>query len=181
MYYRGKNPTALKSQEMYMDAMLDLMKEKPFSQISVQELCKKANLSRQTFYMLFATKENVIDLKFNRVFETYVNVILSDPLLSTEKVVAWFAHFLNSEYFFIKMLVDNQLTSIMVQHFKIYLCEINRMLYTKERPMQNYAVAFLAGALAETAAEYVQDKKRGSSEEIAKMIYNILTDGYFVN
>lgn len=181
MYYKGKNPTALRSQELYMDALFDLMRERPFSKISIQELCKRANLSRQTFYLLFATKENVIDLKFNRVFEKYINMIMNNQPLSTEKVVAWFAHFLESEYFFIKILVDNQLTSIMVQHFRKYLCEIDRMLYRKERPMQNYAVAFLAGALAEMAAEYVRDKGEVSSEEISRMIYNILFKGYFAS
>lgn len=47
--------------------------------------------------------------------------------------------------------------------------------------MQNYAVAFLAGALAEMAAEYVRDKGEVSSEEISGMIYNILFKGYFAS
>lgn len=179
MYYNGKNPTALKSQEMFMHALLDLMQEKPFAQISVQELCKRANLSRQTFYLLFATKENIIDYKFNRVFEKYADIIVKDEHLSTEKVVAWFAHFLKNEYFFIKMLVDNQLESVMVRHFRKYLCEIDRMLRMKERSIQNYAVAFLSGALSEIAAEYVRDEGRVSSEEISGMLYKILTSGYF--
>lgn len=179
MYYKGKNPTALKSQERCMDALLDLMKEQSFSKISIQELCKKANLSRQTFYLLFATKENVIDLKFNRVFDQYVNLIMNEQQISTQRIVEWFVHFLKNEYPFIKMLVDNQLTLIMIQHFRRYLGEIDKILHTKERPLQNYAAAFLAGALAETAAEYVRDKRKVSDEELSRMIYRILTDGYF--
>lgn len=179
MYYSGKNPTALKSQEMYMDALFDLMKERPFSKISIQELCKRADLSRQTFYLLFATKENVIDLKFQRVFEKYAAMIVSEPEISTGKVVAWFVQFLENEYPFIKLLVDNQLTAIMVEHFRQYLGEIDRLLEARERPMQKYAAAFLAGALAETAAEYVREGQSASPEEMSRMIYSILTEGYF--
>lgn len=177
--YSGNNPTALKSQEMFMDALLQLMEERPFSEISVTAICRKADLSRQTFYLLFETKENIIDLKFNRIFDRYVRIIVNEPQLSTRKVAAWFANFLDSEYNFVRMLVENHLTSIMVQHFRKYLVEVDQMILSDERPMQNYAMAFLAGALAETAAEYVRDSAAPDLDQLSEAIHLILTGSYF--
>jgi AcrR family transcriptional regulator len=51
--YEGCNKTALTSQSAIAEALLNLMKEKPYSKISVSEICKRAGVSRQTFYTLF--------------------------------------------------------------------------------------------------------------------------------
>lgn len=177
--YTGNNPTALRSQEMFMDALLQLMKEHPFSAISVTTICQKADLSRQTFYLLFKTKENILDLKFNRIFERYVQIITNEPQLSTRKVADWFTNFLDSEYAFVRMLVENHLTSIMVQHFRKYLIEVDQMVLSGERLMQKYAMAFLAGALAETAAEYVLDTSAPNLTQLSETIHLILTGSYF--
>ena len=58
--YKGTNKTALFSQKLIGDAMLRLLENTPFAEISVSDLCKEADVSRQTFYSLFGSKENVI-------------------------------------------------------------------------------------------------------------------------
>lgn len=58
--YQGTNKTACTSQRQIADATLALMSETPFSEISVSSVCKKAGISRATFYSLFQSKENVI-------------------------------------------------------------------------------------------------------------------------
>ena len=58
--YCGNNKTALQSQRQIAEAMMALLGQKPFSQISVSELCKIAGISRQTFYTLFTSRENVM-------------------------------------------------------------------------------------------------------------------------
>lgn len=58
--YKGTNKTALFSQNLIGDAMLHLLEDRPYAGISVSDLCKEADVSRQTFYSLFGSKENVI-------------------------------------------------------------------------------------------------------------------------
>ena len=58
--YCGNNKTALQSQKQTADAMMALLSEKPFSQITISELCREAGISRQTFYSLFTNRENVM-------------------------------------------------------------------------------------------------------------------------
>ena len=55
--YCGTNPTALLNQRQLAKALFQLMETKPFSAISVSELCREASISRQTFYSLFDSKE----------------------------------------------------------------------------------------------------------------------------
>ena len=54
------NPIALQSKNMYVSALLELMNEKPYNQISISELSDKADLSRRTFYRLFNSMDEIL-------------------------------------------------------------------------------------------------------------------------
>lgn len=56
----AQNPIALRSKEWLANALLELMKNKPFREISISEIAEKADLSRRTFYRSFSSKEEVI-------------------------------------------------------------------------------------------------------------------------
>ena len=58
--YKGSNKSALLSQKLISEALLRLLESMPFNDISVSDLCREAQVSRQTFYSLFGTKENVV-------------------------------------------------------------------------------------------------------------------------
>lgn len=55
-----ENPIAIRSKNMLAEALLALMREKPFHDISIRELTQRADLSRRTFYRLFSTKEDIL-------------------------------------------------------------------------------------------------------------------------
>ena len=58
--YQGCNKTALCSQKNIAEGFWDLLREKEYSKITASEICKKSGVSRQTFYSLFSSKENVV-------------------------------------------------------------------------------------------------------------------------
>lgn len=58
--YTGKNPTALTSQKMLLNSLKELMKENELKDISISKLCSHSGISRQTFYTLYGTKENIV-------------------------------------------------------------------------------------------------------------------------
>lgn len=58
--YTGDNKTAQLSQQLIGEAMLRLLRTTAFSDISVSLLCREAQVSRQTFYTLFGSKESVL-------------------------------------------------------------------------------------------------------------------------
>ena len=69
--YSGKNPSALRSQQWLADSLVDLMKVKEFQHISVKEICQQADLTRQTFYQIFSSKEDVIRYNIMRGCERF--------------------------------------------------------------------------------------------------------------
>ena len=58
--YHGDNKTAQLSQQLIADATIRLLETNAYSDINVSMICREAQVSRQTFYTLFGSKENVL-------------------------------------------------------------------------------------------------------------------------
>ena len=64
----GNNRMVEKSKKAIKDALLDIMYEKDFKQITVNELLKRANVSRGTFYAHFSNLEDVRQQLINDLY-----------------------------------------------------------------------------------------------------------------
>lgn len=71
MYHRQSNKTALQSQKLITGGLFRLMRRKPFSQITITELCREADMGRKTFYRNFDRKEDVVDFYLDLLRERY--------------------------------------------------------------------------------------------------------------
>ena len=66
-----------KSKKAIKDALLDIMYEKDFKQITVNELLKRANVSRGTFYAHFSNLEDVRQQLINDLYD-HADAIFGD-------------------------------------------------------------------------------------------------------
>ena len=69
--YKGKHKTAVKSQKIIAEAFFDILMERSYYDVSIKEICAKAGISRQTFYSLFGTKEDVIKFYLTETFNQW--------------------------------------------------------------------------------------------------------------
>ena len=60
--YSGSNPKALLSIKLITEGFVKELQRKPYDQINIRDLCRTADVSRQTFYNLFQNKEDPLDL-----------------------------------------------------------------------------------------------------------------------
>ena len=62
------------SGRMIETALLELMREKEFAQITVSEIAKKADVGRRTFYRLYTGKEDVLHCYFDKLCQNYRDI-----------------------------------------------------------------------------------------------------------
>jgi AcrR family transcriptional regulator len=60
MYSQCVSEKSAAQQRLFEDALLELMAQKLFEEISISELCRKTGLSRKTFYRLYESKADVV-------------------------------------------------------------------------------------------------------------------------
>ena len=69
------------SSDVFLMALLELLKEKSYSDISISELCRKAGLSRNTFYKFFSGKDALLSYLKEDIslgFVTYKQTIVKE-------------------------------------------------------------------------------------------------------
>ncbi len=59
------------SRECLLNALLALMEKQEFNKITITELCKKAGVTRLTFYRHFESKEDVLQDYFYKIFQIF--------------------------------------------------------------------------------------------------------------
>lgn len=65
MYHISQDKRSYESSGMIYDALVELMKEKEYSKIKINELCERAKLGRVTFYRHYDTIDDVLKKKFD--------------------------------------------------------------------------------------------------------------------
>jgi len=75
MYALNENQQAIESRQQIRDALLTLMRQIPYQEISITQICQQANVVRQTYYRNFEFKGDILafhlDVLFKQFFDKY--------------------------------------------------------------------------------------------------------------
>jgi len=81
-----------RTRELLHHSLLELMLEKRFDSISVQEIVDRADVGRSTFYAHFRDKEDLAATEFARMFDELTEHMASDSKTGPVNVSAIFRH-----------------------------------------------------------------------------------------
>ena len=180
--YQGCNKTALSSLNCIAEGFYDLLKEKEYSKITASEICKKSGVSRQTFYSLFSSKENIVayilskEYAFNPSDECNCN---GQPTL--KELSRGFSSFIVQKADFIELLEKNNIIYLMQEtlycSFSHCCKEESSNPYPDNLPYA-MAIDFIASGLTTIAKHYVKNKKDITCKELESIIYILFSGTY---
>ena len=181
--YCGSNKTALQSQRQIAHAMMALIRQKPYAQITVSELCKTAGISRQTFYTLFTSRENVMlfTLRFSAC-ET-PEITPPEPLCDRRSTLSWlcrgYSEYMLRNRELIKLLVDNHIDYLLYDGVFEAMDSCEVFLSGTEPCLRYYAASFYAGGIASVAKRYAQDGCMMAADDLQDMLMTIFSGALF--
>ena len=170
------NPTALTSQQMISETLKELLKEKEFKDISVSELCKLSGISRQTFYTLFGTKENILLYQLDQSPAlAATETAQSNCLCTPNDICAVYANLVTSSYSMLQMLVDDGLTSVLGELLihRLSACGQTYMNLTEED--RAYAIVFISSGLCAITRKYIMEHPQPNEEELYRLSSKIMS------
>ena len=181
--YCGTNKTALQSQRQIANAMMALLRDKPYSQVTVSEICRAAGISRQTFYTLFTSRENVVVFTLQAQY-------CDGPELNEPKRIACRGDMLRwlcrgySEYMLrnrslIKLLVDNRIDYLLYDSFFEAMDSCDCFLPKADACMRSYAASFYAGGIACVARRYAQEGCASTANQLESLLMTLLSGSLF--
>lgn len=165
------------------DALVELIKEKPFDKITVKDIIEHSQISRSTFYNHFSDKYDIIrwycDDQSRKILE---------KTLEASKDQSWYTLFLQfnkfteKNRFFFKMIYlrDDSLTYVnshfdyMYNHLKnLFLKGTKQTELTKEQHIQ---LLFVVKGTQEIIKEWMLKDLPYSYQEISEICYNMIPE-----
>ena len=175
--YIGTNPTALRSQQWIVEATFELLHQKKYEMISIKNICEKADLSRQTFYQIFDSKESVIRYGIQQHFLTLKPMPESHDF---HDLASHFARHIALNRNFIKLLHDQNLGYLLAKELSNALTDVaNRFHPDREEKTRQLANSFLTAGLSEILLTWSQSDTI-SEQELISLLYQIVTGKYYI-
>lgn len=171
------NPIAIRSQRLICESFLKIMYEKPYDKITITEVCKNANLVRETFYRNFSSKEAVIkhilDWKFEELYDQNNKI---QPKIE-DFFINYFTYW-KEERDFLNFLINNHLFSIMLNKtIELIYIRIDEMIGIGESARtKNYIASMYSGAINNLLFSWVTNDFEESPKEMSRILksYSIM-------
>lgn len=173
------NPTAARSRRWITEALMEIMREKPLCEITVNEICRRADLTRPTFYNHFASKDAVVESIMDDLLAQFVASLDGDRISSTEQMMrAYFAFWVERREL-LSLFAENDLIPLMGDRLVPYLELIYLLIpfdkgdySTQELGFHN---AFLSSGMVGVLKSWAEGGLVESPEVLASYIDHTIT------
>ncbi len=151
------------------EALLILLRDKEYKDISITEICKKAGVTRMSFYRNFESKEDILFKKVRNVTDSFVKE--SDISYKSDTVSSYFVKL------FTHMQQQKELCAALNKAGLIYMVkdEFDRVfLNTYKNDYDEYKSLFLAGGIYNVFLFWLINDCRDDPETLAQRLDGIL-------
>jgi len=170
--------SAIRSREMIREALLALMNEKAFDDISISEIMKRADLVRRTFYAHFKTKEEVISQYIDELVSASFDEILKDVEECSGTMALVYFRLWHGEKEFVSVLHQSkQLILLNTFHHQIQQLQEKNNVFTNmgiRAGAEKYAAKFYAGAMWSVLTQWIETGMEETPEELSEILKELL-------
>ena len=181
--YCGNNKTALQSQCQTAEALIDLLKVKPFAQISVSELCRAAGISRQTFYSLFSGKEDAmmftLQARYCEGLEMDGYAVPAGRDETLRRLCRGYSSYILRNRALIRLLVENHIDYMLDDSFCGAMDRCGCFLEDADESVRGYAAGFLAGGVVSVARRYAEEGCSSSESQLEELLDALVSGSLF--
>lgn len=156
------------SKQDLAEAVLALMKAKPYEQISIQDIVSKAGFSRMAYYRNFKNKDEIIQYYLRKITNDFLVDTKIDVLTENlhKYFVTIFRHLTAVKDIGLLLLKNNLL------HFA--KTEFDKIFYNKAKDKSElYIYLFLSGGLFNVYQIWLSQGCKETPEELADMLIEI--------
>lgn len=162
------------SEQWMIEALLQLMQSKSYSQITIKDITEKAGVSRLTFYRHFETKEDILKKHLDILFDQYQHDLSQQHIKTLEEALAMCFAYWKQNQDNILAFINNDLASLLYAPFIHFFETILEQYHYVDQYTLNQK-AFLTGGLYFAMINYISQDQDISPEKTAANIFQLLT------
>lgn len=181
-------------------ALLELIKEKDYDEISIEEITGRANVGRTTFYLHYKDKEDLLMEEFSAIIYDRALVLSEIPFsvwmpvseedikknMALQPLLLVFKHIHNNSELYNLIIKSANSSKIVERIRKISTDAIVKFVEAKREtdpipllsdvPIEFFA-AYFSGALISVVSWWIREDMRHSPEEVTKMFRSLFFSG----
>lgn len=167
----GTNTANVQAREKLLDALIELLADKPVSAIPVAELTKKADVSRMTFYRNYESIEQILMDRLQEVIYEYQQ---SDPYITKgvpvndAQYVMHFLNFMKDNGTFINCLLNSGMGDLILNAITDY--ELQKLQCKTDDISLNVKIHLFAGGLYNLYVYWACDEYQTSIQDLTDTI-----------
>lgn len=175
--YCGCNEKALSSQRAIACALMDLLEAGSYNDVSISALCRRAGVSRPTFYSLYGSKDDVIIYLLR---ESFCCQLESSGGTELENMCRGYSRYFFAQRRFLTLLAENGIGHLLYRSIVASLLDCGCFLAGVEEKQRRYAANFTAGALTGVVQDYVTQEPC-TPGELERMLEKLFSGAFFMN
>lgn len=177
--YEGSNKTAICSQRAFAAALVRLLGRKSYADITISELCQESGVSRQTFYALFQTKDNVLRFEIMRNYAFPEHLELPENCTVARYISRTFAVYIDANYDFLKLLMKQNLMNVFYQCFASQMGSQSNLLKLLAPGQEQFLILSISGTACGVINGCMASPQRWSARQMEDMIYQLFNGDFY--
>lgn len=186
--YNGENKTAICSQKQIAKAMLHLLKEEKYTDISICKICKEAHVSRQTFYSLFQSKENIILFLIQQACHfpdspcesCSQNQNLCKEQMTLSDLCQYYSAYICANYEFLGLLVKNNLLDLLFDSFRDAFLSCISVIPPEYSQIKEEIAYFVAGGISSIIRHCIHANTDNPPKDLEQLMRTLFSGVFFL-
>ena len=174
----NKNGSSLFARQCLAEALIGLMGEKDYQEISLTEICRTAGFSRMAYYRNFKSKDDILVTYMKMLADKFREDVLKKlpdaSSRSYELILYAFQYFRNYRRF-AECLLQANLSSILQYGLNYYMDTF--VAGEDAGKKKRYTLYYYSGGLYNLFSVWVMGGMEESAEEMAQVVYERINPG----
>ncbi|MGL6200527.1 MAG: TetR/AcrR family transcriptional regulator [Lachnospiraceae bacterium] len=168
-----------RTNKMIICALLRLMDEYDFKDITITQIAQYAAIDRRTYYRHFESKEEILACYIKDIAKEYEEYLLNQHSFSTKSIaISFFTVCLDHKADLLRLYKHKLLTLLLDEFDPLFLTYHNKFLHEVEDLEQyrdvEYVVPFFVGGFWYMLQKWVADGLKKTPEQLADIVLQFL-------
>jgi AcrR family transcriptional regulator len=174
----------LRTRRWLQDALLQLMKEKPFREIQITEIADRAQVSRPTFYLHYQSKQELLLSHVDAVFAEFYSEITNNIAVGKADrkqcsilMFQYWERYADTLRMVIEANIHNELRDRLRKYVALVIAQLpqeNEKARADKQSLE-FIIDFVAGGAYMLLTQWIIQNRPRSAEQMGQLYYDLTT------
>lgn len=176
--FTSRNKVAQRYRSMIIDAFVELTKEIPYNEITVLRIVQEADVSRQTFYRHFKTKEDIMSDIVDTLITGITQRLQAMSNITLETALVEYFTFWQENRDFLRIIYEGQIESWMLAKYNEIMqeqfCILRNQFIDLDTRSYHLVMSFFIGGLYQMKRDWYERGYVETPEEMARLLNRVI-------